>query len=43
MAEYIALTQLQADAIVCMHTELTRAVSGIVLAASIADLIGISG
>lgn len=38
MAEYIALTQLQADAFVCMDPELTHAVSGIVTVASIDDL-----
>ena len=39
MAEYIALTQLQADAFVCMDPELARAVSGIVKLASIDDLL----
>ena len=34
MAEYIALTQLQADAFVCMDAALSRAVSGIVTVAS---------
>ena len=38
MAEYIALTQLQADAFVCMDPALARAVSGIVKLASIDDL-----
>lgn len=38
MAEYIALTQLQADAFVCMDAALARAVSGIVKLASIDDL-----
>lgn len=38
MAEYIALTQLQADAFVCMDPELAHAVSGIVTVASIDDL-----
>ena len=38
MAEYIALTQLQADAFVCMDPVLSRAVSGIVTVASIDDL-----
>jgi len=38
MAEYIALTQLQADAFVCMDPELARAVSGIVTVATIDDL-----
>jgi predicted nucleic acid-binding protein len=39
MAEYIALTQLQADAFVCMDAALARAVSGIVKLASIDDLL----
>lgn len=39
MAEYIALTQLQADAFVCMDADLSRAVSGIVTVASIDDLL----
>lgn len=39
MAEYIALTQLQADAFVCMDPVLARAVSGIVKLASIDDLL----
>jgi predicted nucleic acid-binding protein len=38
MAEYLALTQLQADAFVCMDPELARAVSGIVTVATIDDL-----
>ncbi len=38
MAEYIALTRLQADAFVCMDPALSRAVSGIVTVASIDDL-----
>ncbi|MBX3620808.1 MAG: hypothetical protein KF891_12615 [Rhizobacter sp.] len=38
MAEYLALTQLQADAFVCMDPALARAVSGIVKLASIDDL-----
>ena len=38
MAEYIALTQLQADAFVCMDAALARAVSGIVTVASLDDL-----
>ena len=42
VAEYIALTQLQADAFVCMDPALTRAVVGIVTVASIDDLIGTS-
>jgi predicted nucleic acid-binding protein len=40
VAEYIALTQLQADAFVCLDPELTRAVSGTVAVASIDDLLG---
>jgi predicted nucleic acid-binding protein len=40
MAEYLALTQLQADAFVCMDAALSRAVSGIVKVASIDDLTG---
>ena len=39
MAEYIALTQLQADAFVCMDPTLSQAVSGIVPVAAIDDLI----
>ena len=39
VAEYIALTQLQADAFVCMDRGLLSEVSGIVVAASIDDLI----
>lgn len=38
MAEYIALTQLQADAFVCIDPELAHAVSGIVTVASIDNL-----
>jgi len=38
VAEYIALTQLQADAFVCMDPALSRAVGGTVTVASIADL-----
>ena len=38
MAEYIALTQLQADAFVCMDAALARAVNGIVKLASIDHL-----
>jgi predicted nucleic acid-binding protein len=34
-AEYVALTQLQADAFVTLNTELARSVEGIVLTASI--------
>jgi predicted nucleic acid-binding protein len=40
VAEYIALTQLQADAFVCMDAELSRAVGGIVRVASLDDVIG---
>jgi hypothetical protein len=40
VAEYIALTQLQADAFVCMDRELLSEVSGIVAVASIDDLMG---
>jgi predicted nucleic acid-binding protein len=40
MAEYLALTQLQADAFVCMDTALAHAVSDIVTVASIEDLMG---
>ena len=39
VAEYIALTQLQADAFVCMDPKLLREVSGIVVVASVDDLI----
>lgn len=39
VAEYIALTQLQADAFVCLDAELSRAVSAIVAVASINDLV----
>jgi predicted nucleic acid-binding protein len=39
VAEYIALTQLQADAFVCMDPTLARAVSGTVTVVSIDDLI----
>lgn len=38
VAAYIALTQLQADAFVCMDPVLSRAVGGIVTLASIDDL-----
>ena len=38
MTEYLALTQLQADAFVCMDPALARAVSGMVKLASIDDL-----
>jgi predicted nucleic acid-binding protein len=37
-AEYVALTQLQADAFVTLNTELARSVEGIVLTASIGAL-----
>jgi len=37
-AEYIALTQLQADAFVTLDPELARSVVGIVATASIEDL-----
>ncbi len=40
VAEYIALTQLQADAFVCMDPLLARAVGGTVNVASIDDLMG---
>jgi predicted nucleic acid-binding protein len=40
LAEYLALTQLQADAFVCLDPELARAVSGIVTVANIDDLLG---
>jgi predicted nucleic acid-binding protein len=40
VAEYIALTQLQADAFVCMDPALVRAVGNIVTVASIDDLLG---
>ena len=40
VAEYIALTQLQADAFICLDPELARAVSGTVTLASIDELIG---
>jgi predicted nucleic acid-binding protein len=42
VAEYIALTQLQADTFVCMDPALSRAVSGIVKVASIDDLMSSS-
>src|SRR5687768_4579145 len=41
-AEYISLTQLQADALICLDPELSRAVSGSVTLASIDELIGVS-
>ena len=34
-AEYVALTQLQADAFVTLHSELARSVQGIVATVSI--------
>lgn len=40
VAEYLALTQLQADALVCLDVDLSRTVSGIVRVASIEELIG---
>jgi len=40
VAEYIALTQLQADAFICLDPELARTVSGTVSVATIDDLIG---
>ena len=42
VAEYIALTQLQADAFVCMDPALARAIGNTVTVASIDDLIGSS-
>jgi predicted nucleic acid-binding protein len=42
VAEYIALTQLQADTFVCMDPVLSRNVSGIVKVASIDDLMSSS-
>jgi predicted nucleic acid-binding protein len=42
VAEYIALTQLQADAFVCMDPTLSRAVSGIVKVAAFDDLLSSS-
>lgn len=42
VAEYIALTQLQADAFACMDPSLARAVSNTVTVASIDDLTGSS-
>lgn len=38
VAEYIALTRLQADAFICLDPELSRAVGAIVTVASIDDL-----
>jgi len=43
MAEYIALTRLQADAFVCLDPELSQALGGTVPIASIHDLIGVTG
>ena len=40
MAEYIALTQLQADAFVCMDPALARAIGNTVTVASLDDLLG---
>ena len=40
VAEYIALTQLQADAFVCIDPALARAVDNTVTVASIDDLLG---
>jgi predicted nucleic acid-binding protein len=40
VAEYIALTQLQADAFVCTDTALARAIGNTVTVASIDDLLG---
>jgi predicted nucleic acid-binding protein len=42
VAEYIALTQLQANAFICLDPELSRTVSGTVSVATVADLIGSS-
>ncbi|MBC7663383.1 MAG: hypothetical protein H7276_06220 [Caulobacter sp.] len=42
IAEYVALTQLQADAFVCMDPDVSRAVSGLVTVASIDDVLGLS-
>ena len=42
IAEYLALTQLQADAFICMDPDLSRAASGVVAVASIDDLLGAS-
>lgn len=43
VAEYLALTQLQADAFICMDPELARAIGGTVRLASIAELLGAAG
>jgi hypothetical protein len=40
MAEYIALTQLQADAFICMDPDVSRAASAVVAVASIEELLG---
>lgn len=42
IAEYIALTQLQADEFVSMDPNVLRAVSGLVTVASIDDMLGLS-
>ena len=42
-AEYVALTQLQADALVTSDAELARSVQGIVATASIDDLLSARG
>ncbi len=42
-AEYVALTQLQADAFVTLDAELTRSVQGIVATASIDELLSAQG
>ena len=40
VAEYIALTRLQADAFICMDPDLSHAASGLVTVASVDDLLG---
>jgi predicted nucleic acid-binding protein len=40
VAEYIALTRLQADAFICLDPGLARAASGLVPVASVEDLLG---
>ncbi len=40
VAEYIALTQLQADAFICLDADVARAASGIVAVASFDALVG---
>jgi predicted nucleic acid-binding protein len=40
VAEYLALTRLQADAFVCMDADLAKAVSGVVTVAGIDDVLG---